>query len=107
MYAAPRLAVGVRASRVSRVFFTLKNLEMKLFFIIIYTVISTYPTPCPDDKKADGSGVYISCAVFHGMTTETIKVEEMTTDTAKVNTLLRAHPDAKVDTFLLTPFIRG
>ncbi len=68
---------------------------------MIYTIISTYPTPCPYNEK------FISCGVYHGMTTESFKVEEMTTDTAKLNALLREHPDAKVDTFLLTPFIRG
>lgn len=40
------------------------------------------------------------------MTTEAIRLEEMTTDTAKVNAILRTHPDAKVDTFLLTRFGR-
>lgn len=80
---------------------------MKLFFIIIYAITQTRQTPCPFEGISHGNGIYISCAINHGMTTQTIKVEEMTTDTAKVNTLLREHPDAKVDTFLLTPFIRG
>lgn len=75
---------------------------MKLFFIIIYTVISTHPTPCPD---ASNGG--FSCSVYHGMTTVTSQVEIMTLDTSRVNNLLRDHPGAKVDTFLLTPFIRG
>jgi hypothetical protein len=78
---------------------------MKLFFIIIYTVISTRPTPCPDAGK--GEFFLQSCGVYHGMTRDTLQVEVMTTDTARVNTLLRDYPAAKVDTFLLTPFIRG
>lgn len=76
---------------------------MKLFFIITYTLISTYQTPCPDSIN----GSLISCAVYHGMTTDTSQVEVMTVDTSKVNTLIRKHPDANVDTFVLTPFIRG
>ncbi len=78
---------------------------MKLFFIIIYTVVSTYPTPCPD--ASNGGFSFISCSVYHGMTTDTSQVEIMTADRSKVNTILREHPDAKVDTFVLTPFIRG
>lgn len=78
---------------------------MKLLFIIIYTVISTYPTPCPDA----GAGMFSSssCAVSHGVTTDTSQVEVMTIDTSKVNRLLRDHPGANVDTFLLIPLIRG
>lgn len=81
-------------------------MRMKLLFLIIYTVVSTYPTPCPDAAKTDGMIIW-SCGVNHGTTTEYNRVEELTTDTAKVNALLRKYPDAKVDTFLLTPFIRG
>lgn len=73
-----------------------------MFFIIVYTVISTYPTPCPDKFPPNWA-----CAVYHGMTTDTSMVEVMTTDTSMVNKTLRDHPGANVDTFLLTPFIRG
>lgn len=72
---------------------------MKELFIITYIVISTHPRPCPD-RRPDS---FISCAVDHGMVTKKDTVEVITTDTARVNTLLREHPAAKVDTFLLTP----
>lgn len=71
---------------------------MKYLFVIIYTVISSYPAPCPNASTS------VVCAVYHGMRTDTTKVEVMTTDTAKVNGVLRSNPMAKVDTFMLIPY---
>jgi len=86
-------------------FFIFKNLKMKLFFIIIYTVISTRPTPCPDAGK--GEFFLQSCGVYHGITRDTLQVEVMTLDTSKVNSILIEHPGAKIDTFVLNPYIRS
>jgi len=70
---------------------------MKLLFVVIYWVVSTQQAPCPDGM--------IGCLVFHGKTSAPSKVEVLTTDPGKVSSILKDHPDAKVDTFVLTPFL--
>lgn len=72
---------------------------MKQLFIIFYTIVYTYPAPCPDSQPN------FMCAVYHGEKTDTIKVEEMTIDTQKVKDILSKYPNAKIDTFLLIPYV--
>lgn len=75
---------------------------MKLLFIVFYTVISTYPAPCSKVHSVSSYG-QTSCLVYHGMITDTTRVEVITTDTAKVNRLLIVDPTATVDTFYMIP----
>ena len=85
---------------------------MKFIFIVYYTMMVTFNTPCPDLHKAetytiDGVMGYSSCAVNHGMTTDTLFREQITSDTNVIKTLLKMDPNAKIDTFILTPFTRN
>ena len=68
---------------------------MKKIFIIIYTIVSTYATPCPSGRSG--------CLVYHGTTTDTTTVEVITTDTSKVNKIISEYADATIDTFMLFP----
>lgn len=66
---------------------------MKYLFVIFYTAIRSYPTPCPDSWGSLGT-----CSVNHGFTTDTVRIEVITTSPEKVNELLKSHPGATVDT---------
>jgi hypothetical protein len=71
---------------------------MKYLFIVTYFVISTYPAPCPSNIRG--------CLVYHGVITDTTRVEVITTDSSEVSNLLKSAPEAKIDTFLLLPYSR-
>jgi len=73
---------------------------MKFLFVVIYVVIETFAAPCPDANYSFG------CAVYHGTVTDTTQIEVMTMDSSRVQKILKEHPDAKVDTFLISPFIK-
>lgn len=71
---------------------------MKYIYVITYFIIQSYMTPCPDAKY----GNIVACAVYHGETIDTVKVERITFDTITLNDILKEHPTAKVDTFLIS-----
>jgi len=73
---------------------------MKFLFVVIYLAFSTQRVPCPDGGSTLGV-----CSVNHGTKEVVSKVEVLTTDPGKVSSILKDHPDAKVDTFVLTPFL--
>lgn len=75
---------------------------MKFIFVVIYFVVETFAAPCPDPNY---SGAF-ACAVYHGTVTDTTKIEVITTDATRVQKILKDHPDANVDTFLISPFIK-
>lgn len=67
----------------------------KYLFVVFYTIIQWVEVPCPSNN--------IGCMVYHGTRLDTTTYELMTTDSSKVNALLKNHKTTKVDTFLLTP----
>lgn len=79
---------------------------MKFIFIVYYTMIITFKTPCPDSDKHI-LHKYTSCGVNHGMTTDTLFREQITSDTNVVKAIFKIDPNAKIDTFILTPFTRN
>jgi len=72
---------------------------MKYLFVIFYTIISTQPRPCPNSYQGFG------CNVYHGTFQDTTELEVITTDELRLKRIVKEYPEARIDTFLLTPVL--
>ena len=71
---------------------------MKYIFVEVYFLIETVHNPCPERQ--------IGCLVNHGVRQDTSRIEILTLDSSRVNSIIKEFPDSRIDTFLVAPFHR-